>query len=257
MKRALLAVALAATLGAKAADEQPSLNMHFSIAVASSVTADIVVPTRLDQPVRLRDRRSSVAIDVTLLDGAAVPATPADDDGRELVFRNALPGADVSIRTTERGFEDFTRYKQRPDREQARYAIDLENAAGLRLVDDVLEVLDAAGAPRLRMKRPWVRGGDGVVHRLGVKVTGCAIDTSPVAPWGRTPTPPGATRCLLTLDWSREGVQYPALLDPGWTTTDEMSEGRYDATLCPTVGGRAIVAGGLVDADLSLTSAEL
>ncbi|MBL8743082.1 MAG: hypothetical protein JNK04_18360, partial [Myxococcales bacterium] len=191
-----------------------------------------------------------------MLHAADVHAT-AGSSPNERIFRGALPDADVSLRARPNGIEDFTQYAHRPAREAAAYEVDLEGVAGLRLVDDVLEILDDAGVPRIRMNRPWIQGADGAAHRVPISVDGCVVDRSPRLPWGRKPTPPGASRCRIDLSWQGLGIGYPALLDPAWVSTGELSQARSDAAMCRTMEGRAIIAGGLHELLGVLTSAEV
>src|SRR5206468_4432855 len=89
---------------------------------------------------------------------------------------------------------------------------------GLRLVAGTLELLDEGGAPRLRVSPPYVVGADGVNIGAALALAGCAVDENPSAPWGRAVTAPGASSCTLRVSWPRDGVSYPAVLDPRWTT---------------------------------------
>ena len=105
-----------------------------------------------------------------------------------------------------------------------------QGAAGLRLVGGTLEVLDAAGTPRLRVAPPYIVGADGASTDATLAVTGCAVDTNPAPPWGRAVTAPGARVCQVKVSWPGSGVAYPAILDPRWTTTGSMGTARQDHT---------------------------
>jgi len=72
------------------------------------------------------------------------------------VYRSGLEidgrSFDVTYRPIAGGVEDFVYFHARPGREQLSYDVDLTRVAGLRLVEDVVELLDSSGAPRLRMR---------------------------------------------------------------------------------------------------------
>lgn len=84
---------------------------------------------------------------------------------------------------------------------------------------------------------------------------GCAVDTSPLPPWGRAVTAPGATTCAVRVSWPAS-VQYPAVLDPAWSSTGSMAVHRRDFVLERLSNGRVLAAGGLSDSSVT-GSAEL
>ena len=53
------------------------------------------------------------------------------------------------------------------------------------LVENTLEMLDAGGAPRLRVAPPFLVGADGARTDAMLAIAGCAVDKSAAAPWGR------------------------------------------------------------------------
>ena len=129
--------------------------------------------------------------------------------------------------------------------------------SGLRLVAGTLEMLDADGTPRLRVAPPYIVGADGARTDATLAVEGCAVDTDPAAPWGRPVTTPGAASCTVRVRWPDDGVAYPAVLDPRWTTTGSMTTPRqgHTATLLST--GKVLVVGGTSNGTTALASAEL
>src|SRR5262249_53598723 len=149
----------------------------------------------------------------------------------------------VVDRPTTQGLEDYVVLERAPE-ERVRYAIDLdEHVAGLRLVRDTLELLDAGGAPRLRMRAPYVMGRDGVRHAVALALDGCSADRSLAAPWRRPVVPPGSQRCEVSLDFDAAAVAYPALVDPAWETTASLKKGRAGHTALElTVGDAAGMA---------------
>ncbi|HZS39530.1 MAG TPA: kelch repeat-containing protein [Polyangia bacterium] len=210
---------------------------------------EVRLPQLASSAFRVRDPRSGVAIEVAL--AGARPAAAEIGRGYAL-YRGAHPsGADVLQRVTHDGAEDLIAFDAAPASEGVTYQLALGgDAAGLRLVGAVLEIVDAHGAPRLRMQPPWIAGADRRRYAARVSVEGCAFDANPAAPWGRPVTPPGAPSCIVHVDWSGAGVAYPALLDPSWTATGNLITGRaYFPTVLFTaapLAGKVLVAGGQV-----------
>lgn len=183
------------------------------------------VPLEASGNLTLRDPASGLAIGVRLVGASAAKGTTVDG---LVVFPGGGPGdADVVIAMDRDRVEDFVTLRTRPAEERLRYALDLPPGAGLRLVGDVLEVLDHAGAPRLRANRPYAMGEGDRRADARLSVDGCAVDTSPSAPWGRAITSPGATTCTLVVDFSEADVGYPRVVDPAWAiTTSGLTAGR-------------------------------
>ena len=151
-------------------------------------------------------------------------------------------------------------FEARPAAPEVSYRIALgKGARGLRLVAGTLEVLDEGGAPRLRVAPPYLVGADGERTDATLAVEGCAVDTSPAAPWGRPVTAPGSASCTVRVSWADAAVAYPAVLDPRWTTTGSMTIARQEHTATLLSTGRVLVAGGRssTTATTSLASAEL
>src|SRR6185436_9360505 len=115
------------------------------------------------------------------------------DAGTGLSVHVRLEGAyPVRLAVGPRGVEDWVSLDREPEGSAVRYAIELgAGVAGLRRVGRTLELLDAGGAPRLRMAPPFVIGADGARIDAEVALEGCDADTSPRAPWRRPITPPG------------------------------------------------------------------
>jgi len=168
-----------------------------------------------------------------------------ENRGDESVFAKAAPGGgDIVVRRNRDGFEDFVHYDNPPVGELATYQLKLDmGAAGIRLVDNAIEVLDDAGAPRLRMAPPYVIDAKGERHAARTTVRGCAIDTSQAPPWDRPITSPGNASCAVDVQWPA-GLAYPVVLDPAWSTTANWSRDRayHEAVTLPS--GRIFVAGG-------------
>lgn len=185
-----------------------------------------------------------MAVAVQLI--GATPA-PAERAGDEVAFRGgAVVGGrsfDFVLRSVPGGVEDFIYFDVRPAVASVRYRIDVSSVSGLRLFDDVLELLDSGGAPRLRVRRPYLVDAEGRRHEAGLAVRGCAVDTSALAPWGRPVTAPGASSCELEVSWS-EGVRYPAALDPAWVDGGTMVYPRNGHAAALLANGKVLVPGG-------------
>src|SRR5581483_9887444 len=178
--------------------------------------ADVILPSQAGRPFGLTDRESGVSVNVELLD--TQPVAAARSSSGYVIYPGAhASGATLLELPRPDGVEDYLPLDSLPGSEAVTYRVTLKGAvAGLRFISNSLEFLDRQGTPRLRMNPPSVLGGDGNDQLVDVHVTGCAFDTSPVAPWGRQPVTPGSDTCLVKLSWS--GVAYPALLDPAWVT---------------------------------------
>ncbi|HYO66368.1 MAG TPA: kelch repeat-containing protein, partial [Archangium sp.] len=209
--------------------------------------ARVVLPEAAQQPFLLEDEGSGLSLEVTL-EGVG-PAKAEVVDGYVVYPDVNADGADVVHRFTAEGTEDYVRFERAPAAPEVRYRLGLGNTvAGLRLVGDTLEVLDASGAPRLRMTPPYVVGADGRITPAGLSVEGCAVDTDPAAPWGRSVKAPGARQCQVRVAWNGSDVAYPAVLDPAWITTGSLSVARSELTATRLPDGRILAAGGQLPA---------
>lgn len=199
---------------------------------------DVTLPARLGEPVRVAAHGVSLE--------ASLVAASADTTSLEGARVAELAGATWIAHTTADGAEEWFHFERAPRDEKLAYALAVD-AAGLRFVSGQLELLDASGAPRLRMLPPFVVGSDGVRSAVSVRVEGCAFDADARAPWGRAVTPPGAARCTLVLDWSSRGVRYPAIVDPAWTATTSATIARQDHAALLVAGNKVLVASGMSD----------
>jgi hypothetical protein len=218
--------------------------------------ARVVLPEVAQRPFQVKDIASGLTMDVAL--EGALPAKAEVVDGY-VVYPNAHPeGADVVHRFTPEGTEDYLSFDRAPSVPEVRYGLSLgAGVAGLRLVDDTLELLDGSGAPRLRMAPPYLVGADGRVTQAHVSVEGCAVDTRASAPWERPVTAPGSRRCRVRVGWTAGAVRYPAVLDPVWSTTGSLATARRRLTTTVLPDGRVLAVGGSGSMSGLVSSAEL
>lgn len=226
---------------------------------AGQRTTTVELAARANAPTRITDDGSGLRLAFSL-EGAS-DALVAVADGIAIRAGAAPSGGDLLHRVDRHGIEDLAFYERAPAMEELRYRVDVTGAAGLRLVARTLEFLDAAGVPRLRIAPPYVLDAGGARVAASLSVEGCAVDESPRAPWRHPVTPPGAPACTVKVSWGGAGVRYPAVVDPYWQQTGDMSEARARPTatlLDPDdPGSEVLVAGGFDDANAPLRSAEL
>jgi MYXO-CTERM domain-containing protein len=177
---------------------------------------------RADQPFELQ--RKGTKVTAILRDAA--PVAPREEHG-QLVYDRAVAGGTL-VHSVSRGIsEETVRFEARPSQNELVYDVTLSGAAGLRLVDGVLELLRGDGDPVIRTKAPTIVDANGVVRGGTLTVEGCAYDTSVAPPWGRPVTAPGTDRCTLHFAWDDRELAYPIVVDPAWTPTSSMVTSRY------------------------------
>jgi len=232
------------------------LRPHFASSTAK-LEARVTFPDRAMAPLQFEDVASGAAIDVLLQGARDVASRTAD--GYVIYPRAHASGATVLHHALPSGTEDFLTFEERPSVPEVTYRVSLrQGVRGLRLVYNSLELVDAGGAPRLRVTPPYVVGADGVRTDAVLAVVGCAVDTNTAAPWGREVTPPGAESCTVRVSWDDKAVVYPAVLDPRWTSTASMAVERQEHTATLLSNGKVLVAGGRSGtATTALSSAEL
>ena len=211
-------------------------------------------PVRVDLPLSARGVAhvgdgSGVAVGFRLV--GADNVEPEFGDGI-VMYPGAYRGGHVVHRATFTGVEDYVVLGERPPVEELHYEIDVSQVAGLRLVDDrVLELLDAGGAPRLRMNAPYLVTEAGKRVEARIALGGCEYDASAAPPWDRPVTYPGSATCDVVVSWS--GAAYPALVDPMWQSTGMTAELRWvgmTAFVLPGTNGKVMVAGGANSSEL-------
>jgi RHS repeat-associated protein len=223
--------------------EQGELRPEFT-GLGNAAPARVRFPARATGQFHLEDAASGARVGVALVGARDAVAEAADG---YVIYRGAhLSGAALLHRALPEGTEDLLAFEGRPAAAQVEYEIELEDGvSGLRLVSNTLEMVDSAGAPRLRVETPFLVGTDGTRTDALLAVAGCAVDTNPAGPWGRPVTAPGAGRCTLQVSWPSEKVHYPAILDPRWTTvTGTMAAARQDHVAVKLTNNKVLVATG-------------
>src|SRR5262249_5078959 len=137
----------------------------------AAAALDLALPVNADGARHLASHGVSISARLR-----AAPSAAEITDGY-VVYREAL-GDRTSVITQARpdGIEDFFHFSERPATEALVFDIDLEaGIGGLRLVANTLEILDAAGVPRLRVNAPVAVGGDGAAVAARLAIAGCAV----------------------------------------------------------------------------------
>ncbi len=106
--------------------------------------ASVALPVSAARPFRLRAAGSGAAVEARLGGVRDVAAEVADG---YVSYPGALPGGGALVhRVSEEGTEDYLVLEQRPETARVSYSIALsDEVAGLRLVDNTLEFVDATG----------------------------------------------------------------------------------------------------------------
>ena len=210
------------------------------MAVKAHAAAKVTAPARTTGAFHVEDEISRVAIDATVRGAEDVKGSVSEG---YVVYPNAIRSGHWIHSATNDGMQDYVSFDRDTGVTSLSYDVTLTNVASLRLVANSLEFLDAKGAPRLRVPAPYVVGSDHQEHAAKLAVEGCAVDSSPLPPWGRALPAVGAKQCTVIVDWSGVPLTYPAVIDPSWTTTANLANERYRHAAALT-NGRVLVAGG-------------
>ncbi|MGZ3417288.1 MAG: Kelch repeat-containing protein [Polyangiales bacterium] len=151
-------------------------------------------------------------------------ARPVEWSENVAIYPDVAPSIDVYRVLGEQGVEDLYLASEERSELMFTYDIKLTDVAGLRLVDDTLEFLDAAGTPRLRATRPIAIDKAGKERAGRLEVAGCSYDTRATGPWGRAVTPAGNSTCTVVARIDGRALQYPVLVDPAWEATGKTKQ---------------------------------
>ncbi len=221
-------------------------------------TTSVALPATADGAFRVE--HAGAAIEVRPL---GLRAAPGAQSNGEVIYDGVLPGATLLHVPNPHGTEEYLRFSERPESREVRYELTLSAGLALRVVDGTLEILTADGTPRIHTRAPWIVDARGT-QRLGqLRVEGCAFDSDGAPPWGRPVTAPGADRCTVVTSWDDDGLSYPLLVDPAWTSAGSLAQKRhghraaaFKRTTGTCSGGCVLVYGGL-NASTVLNNAEL
>jgi hypothetical protein len=177
----------------------------------------------------------------------------AENTHQSIIYRDAIRGGgDVAFRATANGAEDFVKLPS-PVVTSLSYELNLDShVAGLRLVANSLELLDANGFPRLRVQTPYLIDSSRKSLPIVLSVEGCAVSTNLAPPFHKRVTAPGSQTCVLHLTWTATAAQYPIVVDPGWMTTDALNTPRFEHIAVLLSTGDLLVAGGQTGDPLSI-----
>ena len=212
--------------------------------VEAPSTARFALPTRASGEALLEDVASGLSVRIRL-EGAR--DVPFEWHAGERTFANGFgAGSTVRARPLPNGFEDFVSLPRAPEHAALDYLLTLNaRVAGLRLVENQLELLSADGAPRLRVPAPSLVDAGGRRHLARLALLGCAFDSDPRPPWNRAVTAPGAGQCTVRVRWTASS--YPMLVDPAWQSTGSLAYKRSHHTATTLKSGLVLITGGEAD----------
>ncbi len=146
---------------------------------SDSSAAKLVLPASAEQGFTVEEPSSNLSLRATLQGSRQ---SRADVRTGAVVYEGAAPaGGRVTHRVTPLGTEDYVEIDARPEAPELTYTLDLsDGVAGLRLVANVLELLDAKGTPRLRVTAPMVVDASGASFPTILAVEGCQVDVDQV-----------------------------------------------------------------------------
>ncbi|MBI4700515.1 MAG: hypothetical protein HY744_05005 [Deltaproteobacteria bacterium] len=191
---------------------------------------EVTAPERASEALRMGC--AGVTVEVSAFRAAPVRR---EVDGGVSIYREAYADADVLLVPSSHRVEELVYL--RTARAPLRFDYEISVTGGS--LRESGEVLDASGAARLRVARPWALDAAGrrVDARLEVQ---------------------GST---LTVELDAAGLDYPVLLDPSWhsweVTVGAMAQPRYDAALALLGDGSVLACGGTADGVTPLLSCEL
>jgi len=205
--------------------------------ISSTASLEISLPNSAGGWVQLRDA-SGLEAQFALVGASGSAAIP--DDG-VLRFDGAYQGGAMLLRVDADGVEDVVVAQSG---NYIDYQIDVSQVAGLRQVGGILELLDAGGAPRLRVLQPYLVDSAGVRRDATLSIEDCAVSHDPRPPWRTTITEPGSDTCTMRVSWDDSELAYPVLVDPQWVSSANMAATRAFHSLTWLNSQEILVAGG-------------
>lgn len=216
-------------------------------AKATGLKASVSLPGLANGARVITDRRTGLGLTIALVGATAnryqqasgVVGWPGGYRGKYDVFATISDG----------GFEDYVVFSDAPAENRISLDVALSNQVkGLRLVSNTLEFLSRDGDLGLRLAAPRIVDANGKAREVRLSVAGCAYDTDPRLPPGRSLTAPGGRTCTVRLTWDDSKLAYPLLLDPTWSTGSDMPYPAYGvscgAVYSPNHDDVVVCAGG-------------
>jgi hypothetical protein len=190
---------------------------------------------------RLRDRRSRVELGFRLVDHDSEAGEPQGD----VVDYAPAAGSrvHVAMRAQAHSVEDFVEIAERLAEPKLSYAVALTQVAMLRVGRNIIEYLDAAGHPRFRTGRPWVKDRTGQFRWASLTVSGC-VSTLAAESAYQTKLELESSECRVEVKWDDAGLTYPLLIDPPWESAGLLIDGRAFHTATKLNDGKLLVTGG-------------
>ena len=185
---------------------------------AGLTTLHVSLPARADGAMHLS--AGPLTLEVRPLGAAPVKGAL---DGKAAVYPEAHHQAHSFFLAEADRVEQFILLRDASAPTTFRYRVAVTRGRGrVRQRHHTVEVLDQAGIAWLRLQPPYAISADGA--RVPARVT--------------------LERGELTVAVAPGALQYPALFDPGWTTTGKMALGRTGHSATIFGNGKVLVAGG-------------
>ncbi|MFI5300188.1 MAG: Kelch repeat-containing protein, partial [Polyangiales bacterium] len=217
----------------------------------STSAARVTLGERSHAPTTITDSMTGLSAQYAPRFGHEVAAISRDSMS---VMTDVAPQVDLVRRARLDGVEEYAIVAQPIAGDALEWDVTIgDGVAGLRLVENVLELLDGAGAPRLRVPAPFIVDARGMRRSAVLDVRGAAVDRSPIAPFHRAIVAPGARTFGLSVRWDARDLAYPIVVDPAWTTTTSMATARAGFALTTLDDGRLLAAGGGDGVELAAT----
>jgi PKD repeat protein len=182
-----------------------------------------VFPKNFAAPVRVQCGVADVAC--TPLNANSKSAAEIAADG-SLVYKNAFAGCDVSYRCDAYKTEEFITVKDANAATIWTWELDTHGLTPRLTPANTIELCDNAGIPRLRINAPEGKDANGnrlcVRGQLSMSLSGHSI----------------------SLHAKLEKCAFPVVIDPSWSSTGNMSIGRFAHSAVLTSNGNVLVSGG-------------
>jgi hypothetical protein len=158
---------------------------------------------------------------------------------RALTFENAAREVDVVHVIASAKVEELRVLRSAAAPTTFRWKLDLgPSFKDARVVDGRVEALDYLRAPRIASEPIVATDAKGKVRALDVRLEG-----------------EGASR-TITASLDTNGLAWPIVVDPAWTSTNNLGTGRYSHSATLLTNGKILVAGGKNASNAVLSSAE-